>query len=92
VNRHRGRAIANARVGVEVCVGRIRGGDICSHALCREWVARRQIHEGRNKRSMMANEVAVTEARPSLSCLAAVAGPGVFHGYSLNTQVFGDLY
>jgi hypothetical protein len=57
----RGRAIANARVSVEDGVGRIQGGGDCSHALCREWVAWRQRHEGREKRSRMANEVAVTE-------------------------------
>jgi hypothetical protein len=37
VKRPRGRAIATARVGVGAGVGRIRGGDTCSYALCREW-------------------------------------------------------
>jgi hypothetical protein len=37
VKRPRGCAIAIVRVGVRASVGRIRGGDACSHALCREW-------------------------------------------------------
>jgi hypothetical protein len=37
VKRPHGRAIATARVGVGGCFGRIRGGDACSYALCREW-------------------------------------------------------
>jgi hypothetical protein len=37
VKRHRGRVIATARVGVGAGVGRIRGGGVCSYALCREW-------------------------------------------------------
>jgi hypothetical protein len=37
VKRHRGRAIATMRVGVGAGVGRIRGGGVCSYALCREW-------------------------------------------------------
>jgi hypothetical protein len=61
--RYRGRAIVTAQVGVGRLVGRIRGGGACSHALCREWMARRRRHEGREKRSRMANEVAATEAR-----------------------------
>jgi hypothetical protein len=40
VKHPRGRAIATAWVGVEDDAGRIRGGGACSHALCREWVAR----------------------------------------------------
>jgi hypothetical protein len=63
VKHPRGRAIATARVGVGVGVGRIRGGGACSHALCREWVAWRWRHEGREKRSRMTNEVATIEAR-----------------------------
>jgi hypothetical protein len=59
VKRPRGRAIANARVGV----GRIRGGGACSDALCREWGGVEAGHEKREKRSRMANEVAATEAR-----------------------------
>jgi hypothetical protein len=57
------RAITTARVGVGAGVGRIWGGGACSHALCREWVAWRRRHEGREKRSRMMNEVAATEAR-----------------------------
>jgi hypothetical protein len=37
VKHPRGRAIATARVGVEVDVGRIRGGGVCSYTICREW-------------------------------------------------------
>jgi hypothetical protein len=37
VKRPRGRAIAIARVCVGAGVGRIRGGDACYYALCREW-------------------------------------------------------
>jgi hypothetical protein len=58
-----GRAIATTRVDVGAGVGQIRGGGACSHALCRECVARRRRHEGREKRSRMTNEVATTEAR-----------------------------
>jgi hypothetical protein len=36
VKRPCGRATAIARVGVGAGVGRIRGGDACSYALCRE--------------------------------------------------------
>jgi hypothetical protein len=80
VKHPRGCAIAIAWVGVGASVGRIRGGGACSHALCREWVARRRRNEGIEKRSMMTNEVAATEARtiiivwryrwPNGSCVA----------------------
>jgi hypothetical protein len=50
VKHPRGRAIATARVGVRAGVGRIQGGGACSHALCRECVARRRRHEGREKK------------------------------------------
>jgi hypothetical protein len=45
----RGCAIATAWVSVGAGVERIRGGVACSHALCREWVARRQRNEGERK-------------------------------------------
>jgi hypothetical protein len=51
VKHPHGRAIATTRIGVGAGVGRIRGGGACSHALCRECVARRRGHEGREKRS-----------------------------------------
>jgi hypothetical protein len=66
VKHPRGRAIATAWVGVGAGVGQIRGGGACSHALCRECVARRRRREGRDKRSKMTNEVAATEARTSI--------------------------
>jgi hypothetical protein len=57
------------------------GGGACSYALCREWGGGRWRHEGREKRSRMANEVVVTEIRtiiivgrfrwPNGSCLAS---------------------
>jgi hypothetical protein len=59
----RGRAIATTRVGVGAVVGRIWGVGTCSYTLCREWVARRWRHEGREKRSRMVNEMVATEAR-----------------------------
>jgi hypothetical protein len=37
VKRSRGRAMTTTRVGIEARVGRIRGGDACCYALCREW-------------------------------------------------------
>jgi hypothetical protein len=37
VKRPRGHAIATARVGIEIDVGRIRGGGACFYALYREW-------------------------------------------------------
>jgi hypothetical protein len=80
VKRPRGRAIATARVDVGAGVVQIRGGT-CSYALCREWVAWRWRHEGREKRSIMTNEVVATQARtiiivrryrwPNRSCLAS---------------------
>jgi hypothetical protein len=63
VKHPRGRAIATARVGVGTGVRRIWGGGVCSHAICREWVARRRRHEGREKKSRMANKVTTTETR-----------------------------
>jgi hypothetical protein len=81
VKRPRGRAIATMWVGVEDGVGQIRGGGACSHALYREWVARRRRHEWREKRSRMVNEVATTETKTTIivrryrwtneSCLAS---------------------
>jgi hypothetical protein len=59
VKRPHGRAIANARVGV----GRIRGVDVCSYALCREWGGAEVEAWGEKKRSRMTNEVVATEAR-----------------------------
>jgi hypothetical protein len=37
VKRSRVRAIATARIGVGIAVGRIWGGSARSHVLCREW-------------------------------------------------------
>jgi hypothetical protein len=37
VKHPRGHAIATAQVSVGAGVGRIRGGNTCSYALCREW-------------------------------------------------------
>jgi hypothetical protein len=50
VKHPRERAIATARVSVGTGIRRIRGGDTCPHALCREWVAWRRRHEGREKK------------------------------------------
>jgi hypothetical protein len=62
----RGRAIATARVGVRAGVGRIRGGGATAWVgvgAIENGVAWRRSHEGREKRSRMANEVATTEVR-----------------------------
>jgi hypothetical protein len=78
----RGRAITTARVGVGARVGRIRGGDACFYALCREWGGAKVDAWGeREKRSRMANEMVAIETRtiiivwryrwPNGSCLAS---------------------
>jgi hypothetical protein len=50
VKHPRVRAIATAWVGIGAGVGRIWGGGACSLALCREWVAWRRRHEGRERK------------------------------------------
>jgi hypothetical protein len=63
MKRPHGRAIDTARVGVGTGVRRIRGGGACSHARCENGVARRRMHEGREKISRMTNEMTTTEMR-----------------------------
>jgi hypothetical protein len=64
----RGCAIATTWVSVGIGVERIRGGVACSHALYREWVARRQRHEGERKEAGWRTRWWQLRRGPSLSC------------------------
>jgi hypothetical protein len=50
VKRPRGCAITSTRVDIGAGVGRIRGGDACSYALCREWGGAEMEARGRREK------------------------------------------
>jgi hypothetical protein len=68
VKHPRGRGIATARVGVGLVSGEYGEEAPAPMPSAENGVARRWRHEGREKRSRMANEVVATEGGPSLSC------------------------